>query len=197
MFAGIVSHLGKLKKKDGFHYTFETDESFCKKLQQSTSVAVNGACLTVDHTPTKNTFAVTIMPETERRTMICELKEGSEVNLELPLTVETLVSGHFVQGHIDGTGRLLAIKDEGNSKILTIGVPEKLSKYIVEKGSIAVNGISLTVIKEATSYFQVGIIPYTWEHTMLHNSKLEDLVNIELDVLVKYVDKLLHQKKTS
>lgn len=194
MFAGIVSHLGKLKKREQGHFIFEVDESFCKKLHESISVAVNGICLTIDQKPTKNTFAISVMPETLRRTMFGELKEGDVVNLELPITPETLISGHFIQGHIDGTGRILAIKDEGNSKILTIGIPEKLSHSIVEKGSIAVNGISLTVIKEATSYFEVGIIPYTWEHTMLHNAKYGDLVNIELDIFVKYVDKILHSR---
>lgn len=195
MFAGIISHIGKVKKREGSQFVFETDSAFCKKLENGTSVAVNGVCLTVDHTPTKTTFAITIMPETERRTMLCELKENDEVNLELPLTPDTFVSGHFVQGHVDGTGRIIAIKDEGNSRIITVGISEKLSKYIVEKGSIAINGISLTVIKEVTSYFTVGIIPYTWENTMLHNAKYGDLVNIELDVLVKYVDKLLHNHR--
>ena len=194
MFAGIVSHLGKLKKKEKSHFIFEADESFCKKLHESTSVAVNGICLTIDEKPTKNTFAISIMPETLRRTMFGELQEGAVVNLELPVTAETLISGHFVQGHIDGTGRVLAIKEEGNSQIITIGIPEKLSNSIVEKGAVALNGISLTVIKEATTYFTVGIIPYTWEHTMLHNLKYGDLVNIELDVLVKYIDKILKSR---
>lgn len=197
MFSGIISYIGKVKKKDGSQFVFSADAAFCKKLEESASVAINGVCLTVNSNPTKNTFAVTIMPETERITMLCELKEKDEVNLELPMTPETFVSGHFVQGHVDGTGRIISIKEDGNSRVLTIGISESLSKYIVEKGSIAVNGISLTVIKEATSYFTVGIIPYTWEHTILHNAKHGDLVNIELDVLVKYVDKLLHIRHVS
>jgi len=194
MFAGIVSHLGKLKKKETSHFIFEAEESFCKKLHESISVSVNGICLTIDQKPTKNTFAISVMPETLRKTMFGELKEGDEVNLELPITAETLISGHFIQGHVDGTGRLISIKEEGNSKILTIGIPEKLSNSIIEKGSIAVNGISLTVIKEATSFFTVGIVPYTWEHTMLHNAKYGDLINIELDMFVKYVEKILHTR---
>lgn len=191
MFAGIVSHVGKLKKREGSKFIFETDPSFCEQLTKSSSVAVNGVCLTVDTKPSKTTFTTTIMPETLRKTMLGELKPHAVVNLELPLTLDTLISGHIVQGHVDGTGRILAIKDEGNSKIITIGVPEKLSRYIVDKGAIALNGVSLTVINEARTHFTVGVIPYTWEHTSFNQLQYGDLINIELDILVKYVDKLL------
>jgi riboflavin synthase len=194
MFTGIISHLGKVKEKDGSLFTFRVSNEFARKLENGTSVSINGACLTVTAVEGQ-TFSVDVMPESEKRTMLTFLKRNDLVNLELPATPETVLSGHIVQGHVDGTGEVLAIEEEGISKLLTISVPEELRKYIVEKGSIAINGISLTVISIDDKQFTVGIIPFTWENTMMHTVNSGDVVNIETDVFAKYIEKMLGKGK--
>lgn len=190
MFTGIITNLGKFTKKTGSILTFEAEPSFCRKLSIGTSVDVNGICLTVFKKPSLNTFSFEIMPETLNKTMLGHLITGDLVNLELPLTPTDFISGHIVQGHIDGTAKLQNSAKDENSQILKFLIPPDLSKYLVEKGSIAVNGISLTVIKAGKNYFTVGIIPYTWSNTMLHTIKNGDLVNIEADILAKYLERL-------
>lgn len=190
MFTGIINNLGKLQQKQGAVFTFQTSQAFCRKIRKGVSIAVNGACLTVMK-KNERAFIVEVMPETKKQTMLGNLRTSDLVNLELPATAATLLSGHIVQGHIDGVGMIKKIAPQGNSKILTIGAPKALSKYIVKKGSIAVNGISLTIISTKPNYFTVGIIPYTWEQTMLRQIKIDNRVNIEVDILAKYLERLL------
>lgn len=190
MFTGIITHLGQLKKIDGALFTFKAPESFCKHLGKGESVAVNGVCLTVLGKKEDN-FAVEIMPETAKKTMLGKLRKDDLVNLELPVSTQTLLSGHIVYGHIDGVGKILNISSQGNSKILTITYDKQIGKYIVEKGSIALNGISLTIISIKPAKFSVGIIPHTLKSTMLSQIKIGDLVNIEVDILAKYLEKLI------
>lgn len=189
MFTGIITNLGKLYKKDGAVFTFATDPGFCKKLKNGTSIAINGVCLTVSGKLSSHTFSVEVMPETLQKTMLGSLKTDNLVNLELPLTPTDFISGHIVQGHVDGLAKLIEINEQNNSHILKFQINPKLSKYIVEKGSISVNGISLTVIETAKLFFTVGIIPYTWRNTILHTIKKNDFVNIEVDILAKYIEK--------
>lgn len=191
MFTGIITHLGKLTKKEGSIFTFTTDPVFCRKISIGTSTAVNGICLTVSKKPTDTRFSIEVMPETLDKIMLGYLKIGDLVNLELPVTLQTFLSGHLVQGHIDDVSKLLAIKISGNSHILKFSIPTNLSKYITEKGSIAMNGISLTVIESKKHYFTVGIIPHTWNDTMLNTLKIGDFVNTEVDILAKYIERLL------
>jgi len=197
MFTGIISHLGKLETVKGYRYTFSSARSFFKKLGKGGSVAVNGICLTVIAEPRQNKFSVEVMPETIKRTAIGELRPGSYVNLELPVSSRDLFAGHIVEGHIDGKGIIASIKKEANdSWLLKIKVSKEISKYLLKKGSVAVNGISLTVIEAGRTFFTVGIIPYTWNKTMLKYSKVGDKVNIEIDVIAKYVEKLLQNYKS-
>ncbi len=191
MFTGIITHLGKLIKKEDTSFTFFADKSFCKKLRDGTSISVNGVCLTIFKKLTISSFSVEIMPETEKKTMLGYLKIDDLVNLELPLTPQEFLSGHIVQGHIDEAVKLLSINKQGNSYILKFFVPGNLSKYIVSKGSVAINGVSLTIIEVGSDFFTVGIIPYTWNNTMFHNLNIGDFVNIEVDILAKYTEKLL------
>ena len=130
-----------------------------------------------------------------KKTNIQYLQPGDIVNLELSVTSETLLAGHFVQGHVDGVSRILNVQEDGNSHILTLAIDQSLSKYVVNKGAIAVNGISLTVIETQNTQFTVGIIPHTWKHTMLHTVKVGDVINVEVDVLAKYVEKLISPYK--
>ncbi|MBU1031671.1 riboflavin synthase [Patescibacteria group bacterium] len=190
MFTGIISNLGKLNNKNGAIFTFSADSVFCKKISKGTSIAINGTCLTVFKKPTKNSFSVEVMPETQNKTMLGHLKINDLVNLELPLTPQSFLSGHIVQGHIDTVSKLLSIKKEKNSRILKFFTPRGFKKYIIEKGSIAINGVSLTIIKATKNNFTVGIIPYTWDNTMFHILKPADFVNIEVDILAKYLEVL-------
>lgn len=190
MFTGIITNLGKLAKNDQSTFTFDTDQAFCKKISIGTSVAVNGVCLTIIQ-KRNSSFSVELMPKTLDKTMLGQLKTNNLVNLELPATPTTFLSGHIIQGHIDNVSKLLDIKINGNSRLLKFSTPPALVKYIAPKGSIAINGISLTVIDSKKEYFTVGIIPYTWNHTMLKNIKQDDLVNIEADILAKYLERLL------
>lgn len=190
MFTGIITHLGTLKKRENSHFVFAVDKSFLNQITEAASVSVNGICLTITSL-TETTFTINIIPETAQRTMLGHLKEGDIVNLELPVTANALLSGHIVQGHVDGTGRIAAIKEQGNSWLFKITITDDLARYVVEKGSIAVNGISLTVIEATPTYFTVGITPFTWDHTMLHKATVGDLVNIEVDVFAKYVERIM------
>ncbi|UMX47590.1 MAG: riboflavin synthase [Candidatus Nealsonbacteria bacterium DGGOD1a] len=190
MFTGIITNLGKIAEITTAKLVVETGADFCAKLEIGASVAINGICLTVTVFD-KSSFAVEVMPETVKRTNLQYLRIGGEVNLEMPATGESFLAGHIVQGHIDGIVQLRSITDDGNSRVLKFAVDKTLVKYIVEKGSIAVNGVSLTVIEAGNDYFTVGIIPHTWDATMFHNFKTGDFANIEVDVLAKYIEKLI------
>ncbi len=141
MFTGIIIHLGKVRNKSENSLRIKTDKELINSLSKGASIAVDGICLTVVYLRGDN-FSVDYMPETKKKTNIKYMQNGSLVNLELPATANSLLSGHIVQGHIDGVAKLETITPEGNSYILKFSIPKDLSKYIVEKGSIAVNGIS-------------------------------------------------------
>lgn len=187
MFTGIITHVGKLSERENSFLTFEAPPSFLTKTKKGDSVAVNGACLTVVKKPTRNAFLVEVMPETAKQTALGTIHEGTLVNLELPATPETFLSGHIVQGHVDGLGKVEKVGKVGNSKVLTVTLPKRLHRYVVSKGSIAVNGVSLTVIDTLDNAFTVGIIPYTWKHTTFQTLRVGDYVNIETDIFAKYI----------
>ena len=195
MFTGIITHTGKIKKKTKETLFIEAPEDLYKKLTPGMSVAVNGICLTVTALKAPSLFSINFMPETAKKTNIQYIIEGDLLNLELPVSIDTLFAGHIVQGHVDDVSKILNIEDEGNSRIFTFIIDPKISKYMVDKGSVAVNGISLTIIQAFHDRFTIGIIPHTWDHTMLHTSKVGDFVNIEVDVLAKYLEKLVVHNK--
>ena len=187
-------HLGKVMEATDTRLVVQTNKDFLKKLSRGISVAMDGICLTVISYD-KKSFMINFIPETFKRTNIQYLQKNSLVNLELPANSETFLSGHVVQGHVDAVGKIKSIERKGNSRIITFSIPKNISKYIVEKGSITVNGISLTVIDITRNYFTVGIIPHTWDNTMLHAAKAGDSVNLEVDVLAKYLEKLIGKAK--
>ena len=150
------------------------------------SLAVNGVCLTVVSADADGVHA-DVSPETARVSSLGVLKRGALVNLERPLRADSRLGGHFVQGHVDATGTLEEVRQDGDAYWITVKYPPLLAPYIVRKGSITVNGISLTVAGVDDKHFDVQVIPYTWEHTNLHTAKTGDLVNIECDILGKYV----------
>jgi riboflavin synthase len=153
------------------------------------SISTNGVCLTVTGFGS-TTFTADVMPETIRRTTFSTLKPGSMVNLERALRLTDRIGGHLMSGHIDGTGKIIGRKEEDNAVWLMISVQDTLLRYIAEKGSVAIDGISLTVADTDSKSFRVSIIPHTREITTLSMKKQGDLVNIECDILAKYLEKL-------
>jgi riboflavin synthase len=165
-------------------------------LGKSGSIAVNGCCLTaIDISGT--TFAADLSGETLRRTSLGEMKPGTRVNLERPLTATKELGGHFVQGHVDGIGRVARLEPEGANWWFGVQVPHELARYIAMKGSIALDGISLTVAGWHDGIVETAIIPYTHEHTNLSSLKVGDPINVECDILAKQVDRILQARKES
>lgn len=155
------------------------------------SIAVNGVCLTVTE-KTSNTFIVDVMPETLRRSSLGKLSKGGKVNMERAMAANGRFGGHIVSGHIDGTGEIESFIREDNAVWVTVKASPKLLKYIIEKGSIAIDGISLTVAYVDDRCFKVSLIPHTASNTTLLAKKAGDIVNLENDIVGKYIDKLLH-----
>ncbi len=189
MFTGIVEEVGSVTQLEGYRLSVGANQVM-DGLKLGDSMAVNGACLTVVDMVAKE-FSVDLSPETLRRTSLGDLAPGKPVNLERPLAVSDRLGGHIVQGHVDATGRLTSSKPEADCVILRIRCPKRMMRYIVEKGFITVDGISLTVVKKDTSSFTLSVIPYTLEHTNLKDKVPGDRVNLESDIVAKYIESLL------
>jgi riboflavin synthase len=187
MFTGLVAGTGTIRSlSDG---RLEVDTPLAAELSSGDSIAVNGVCLTALD-PSPDGFRADVMPETLRRTSLGPLGSGDPVNLELPLRATDRLGGHFVQGHADGTGTVESVRDEGFSRVVRIAAPAELLRYVVEKGSIAVDGVSLTVSAVDEEAFEVSLIPETLERTTLGAAAPGRVVNLEVDVLAKYLEKL-------
>jgi len=188
MFTGLIEAIGEVAEikptPGGLRLRLTT--AIAPEVAAGDSLSVNGVCLTAVSSDADGIHA-DISPETARVSGLGSLRRGALVNLERPLRADARLGGHFVQGHVDATGTLEEIRAEGDSFWLTIRFPTLLAPYIVRKGSIAVDGISLTVAGVDDRHFDVQIIPYTWEHTNLHLAKQGDVVNLECDILGKYV----------
>ncbi len=194
MFTGIITRTGTVAGKTRNTLTVRAERDIVRKLKKGDSIAVNGACLTVTK-KTADSFSADIMPETLKRTNFSSLTATCVVNLELPLTAASFISGHFVQGHVDGVAKIKKIEEKSDSHIISLEVPTEISRYLVEKGSVAVNGISLSIIKAGKNAFSVGVIPHSWKSTNLHLLKKGDEVNAEVDILAKYAKKLLSNSR--
>jgi riboflavin synthase len=199
MFTGIIEHLGTIEslelQSDGGRLRIHAP-SLATHLEVSNSVAVNGCCLTVVDTQ-KQSFSVDLSGETIRKTSFGDLKMGVRVNLEQPLTAGKEFGGHFVLGHVDTVGRVTRLEPEGDNWWYGVEVPELFARYIVPQGSITMDGISLTVARWHNPIAEIAIIPYTYEHTNVRNKKLGDTVNLEGDVLGKYVERYLEARSTA
>jgi len=187
VFTGLVTHTGTIAGTDNGRFRIELDPPI--ELGQGASVAVNGVCLTVVETDGES-FEVDVMEETLRSSSLGELTEGDRVNLELPLRVGDTLDGHMVQGHVDGVGEVESVREERLSRVVRINAPAELLRYVVHKGSIAVDGVSLTVSGVDDEAFEVSLIPETLERTTLGDAEPGRIVNLEVDVLAKYVEKL-------
>jgi riboflavin synthase len=189
MFTGIVQEIGRVKDFDGSVLSVFADKSLLD-LQLGESIAVSGACLTVSSIGSDH-FAVDIMPETLRRTNFGVIKSGTYVNLERALTPTDRLGGHILQGHVDDTGRVVAIQAEQDAILITFESSSNTLRYIVEKGFIAIDGISLTVTGCDTSTFGVSVVQYTLGNTNIGQREEGELVNLEIDIFAKYVEKFL------
>jgi riboflavin synthase len=188
VFTGIVEELGTVGSiKSG---VLIVDASLVlEDMDVKDSICVNGACLTVTEL-TGTGFQVDVVPETLRRTNLGALTSGSKVNLERSLQMGGRLGGHIVQGHVDGTGEISSIAEDGDAYLYSFSVSPELSRYIVQKGFICVDGISLTVVNCADDEFTVTLIPYTREHTVLGTKSEGNKVNLEADIMAKYIEKL-------
>ena len=192
MFSGIVKITEAVTsvKKHGTEQRVTIRRPPRWKLKQGESINVEGVCSTVQKLNGRS-FEVRYMPETLRRTTLSGLQRSGRVNLERSLTLSSLIGGHLVQGHVDAVGRIVGIRREGKSKVYTFEIPRRLARYVVEKGSIAIDGISLSVVKPAGNRFSISLLEYTLQHTTLGTKRVGDRVNVEVDVLSKYVARLL------
>lgn len=193
MFTGIIEEIGHVKSlhRGAKSFTLEVEADIVMQgTQVGDSIATNGVCLTVTSL-TGHGFTADVMPETVQRTALGELKAGSPVNLERALSLQTRLGGHIVSGHIDGTGRIADRRQDDNALWLTVECDSRLLRYIIEKGSITIQGVSLTVARVDSKSFAVSLIPHTQAATTLHAARIGDLVNLENDIIAKYVEKLL------
>lgn len=189
MFTGIIEEIGTIgsldRRADSIRLTIQA-----KKVLEDTrigdSIAVNGVCLTVTML-TNNGFTADVMHETMMRSSLRDSKSGSQVNLERALQVGSRLGGHIVSGHIDGIGHINRITVDGIARIIAVAIPEDMAPFIVEKGSIAIDGISLTVASVHSEYFTVSVIPHTMENTILLTKRVGAVVNLETDMIGKYV----------
>ena len=186
MFTGIVEEIGKVILSRPGNLTIAAGKAL-EDMEEGASMAVNGVCLTVTGFDNKS-FSIDVMPETLDKTNLGMLKAGDGVNLERPLTLEGRLGGHLVQGHIDDTARVISVSRRGDSILAGFEAPPRLTAYIVEKGFIAVDGVSLTVVSKDNSSFQVSLVDYTRQHTILGNRRVGDTVNLEADIIAKYVE---------
>jgi riboflavin synthase len=203
MFTGITEHVGKIEafdhdEKGGrLRISLESAPAIAAEMKLGDSISVNGCCLTVVEF-NSNSFAADLSGETLRRTAFGEKKTGQPVNLERPLAATARLGGHFVQGHVDGVGRVTRLTPEGENWWLSVRLPHDLRRYVTEKGSIALDGISLTVARwqPHDGIADIAVIPFTHQHTNVHAMVPGDAINVEVDILAKYVESLLDTRKT-
>jgi len=195
MFTGIIEEIGIVKETSRDSLTFEANKVF-EETREGDSVAVNGVCLTVISLENHG-FSVNVMPETLRCTNLGNLHYGDLVNMERALVLGGRLGGHLVLGHIDDTGEVMDVTSEETANIMRILAPAKLMPYMVNKGFIAVDGVSLTIISLSDSSFTISLVSYTVENTTLGKKRRGDMVNLEVDILAKYVENLQEQRRRS
>ena len=193
MFTGLIEKVGQISGiqeiPDALQFKISC-EPIAKELNIGDSIAVDGVCLTAIKKE-KNNFWVEAVRETLNRTSLCKRKKGDLVNLEQSLRIGQKLGGHFVQGHVDATGTVVGLKQQGSMQWLTVEYPDSLNRYIIEKGSIAIDGISLTVARKERSKISIAIISHTFSNTNLKTKSIADLVNLEVDMMAKYIENMM------
>ena len=188
MFTGITEEIGRVLLAQSDKLVIAAS-CVLEGMELGVSININGACLTVTSFD-KNSFSVGLMPETLKRTNLGLLKVGGGVNLERALALGGRLGGHLLQGHIDDAGKVVSVTWEGEAMMIGFEAPPEVMRYVVVKGFIAVDGVSLTVVTRDTTWFEVSVIEYTRKYTTLGNRKVGDLVNLEADIIAKYVEQL-------
>ena len=198
MFTGIIEELGKVtsieQRGDNARVVIEA-QLITEDIHEGDSIAVNGVCLTALDV-NRNSFAADVSRETLDRSTLGRLEPGAPVNLERSVTPATRLGGHLVQGHVDARGKFLSATDHGGSWTVRISYPPEIARYLVFKGSVAVEGISLTIAGLTDNYFEVAIIPKTWQMTNVSQLQSGDEVNLEADVIAKYVERIMSLSQT-
>ncbi len=192
MFTGLVQDLGRISSADHVDggVRLRVDSGLADELSEGDSVAVNGVCLTAIAVGERS-FEAQVMNETLQRSSLSDVEEGTEVNLELPLRASDRLGGHVVQGHVDGVGIVEEVRDDGFARRVRVSAGGEVLRYVVGKGSVAVDGVSLTIADLDDTSFTVSLIPETLERTNLGGARAGSRVNLEVDVLAKYVEKLV------
>ncbi len=188
MFSGIVEEIGTVRDLSAHDISVQASRILADT-RISDSIAVSGVCLTVSETG-PGCFSASVMPETLRHTNLGMLASGDRVNLERAVTPTTRLGGHIVLGHVDGVGRVVSIEPEELAHIMTIQAPAEVMRYVALKGSITVDGVSLTVARLAPDSFAVSLVSYTWQQTTLGTAQRGRIVNLEVDVLARYIERL-------
>ena len=189
MFSGIVEEVGIVKSGRPNSLTVQAHRAL-EGVHMGDSISIGGACLTVMALQ-EGAFSVDLSPETLSRTNLGDLQAGNRVNLERAIALGQRLGGHLVQGHVDATGEVLSVEpQEGNCLLIRISAPPSVMHYVVENGFVSMEGVSLTVVKRDASSFSVSVIPYTLQNTVMGKRKVGDLVNLEVDILSKYVERL-------
>jgi len=194
VFTGIIEEVGKVTSAQLGNLVIAASRVL-QGMELGGSIAINGACLTTTSFDT-DSFSVDIMPKTLERTNLGLLSVGDKVNLERPLALGGRLGGHLVQGHIDATGKVVSVRWDGEAILIRFEAPSEVMRYVVEKGFIAVDGISLTVITKDASSFQVSIVDFTRKHTTLGSRQVGDLLNLEVDIIAKYVEQMSQTRST-
>ena len=194
MFSGIIKKISRpvsvVRNKNSMQLSFRIPEGW--SLQEGESINIDGVCSTVEKMNSK-TFSVYYMPETLSKTTFEKVDENHKFNLERCISLNTLISGHLVYGHVDAVARIVATGDDQESTILTLEIADGATRYMVYKGSVAINGVSLTIISVSKNMFSVALIPYTKKHTNLGDLVEGDYVNVEVDMIAKHLEKLLRK----
>src|SRR5690625_4104733 len=195
MFTGIISEVGRIEKIEPLEggRELQISCSFAADTHVDESISINGVCLSVVD-QNEQTVTVQCVEETLRKTTFGSIRSGDSVNLERSLTLDRAVEGHIVQGHVDTTGEVTALELDGNDRLITIRYPEEFLDYVVGRGSVAIDGISLTVARVEQTFLTVAIIPFTWGNTNLQNLKEGDRVSLEFDIFGKYIVNYLNRR---
>ena len=198
MFTGIVEEIGKIEKSipiaGGFEIKIKA-EKVLEDIKINDSICIDGVCLTVTKADT-NSFWVDAVGATLEKTTFTQIQSVTLVNLERSVRLNDRLGGHLVQGHVNGIGTITEIIKLGENYLVKIRIPEELEKYLIKEGSVAINGISLTIADLIKNEISISIIPHTWQKTNLKNKQVNDIVNVEIDILAKYVEKLLSKEST-
>ena len=194
MFTGIIEEVGKVISAQAGSFVFAASDVL-SGMKHGDSIAVNGVCLTVTDFKAES-FSVDIMPETLKRTNLGLLRAGDRVNLERPVALGGQLGGHLVQGHVDDTGRVASVMWDGGTMLIRFEAPPEVMRFTVPKGFIAVDGVSLTIADKDTGSFWVSVVDYTQKHTTLGSKQVGDLINLEADIIAKYVEQLSQARST-